>query len=67
MKSPKRKTAARETSFDAIAWKRELQARFAAETDGLSTDQLLAYIHDRVANGPFASFLDQPVTGGGEG
>ncbi len=67
MKAPKRDTEAGEKSFDAIAWKRELQARFAEETEDMSTDELLAYIHDRVANGPFASFLDQPATGGGKG
>ena len=50
----------KEKEFDAIAMKRDLQEKFYEETKGLSAEELIAYMHRKIANSEFADFLSHP-------
>lgn len=49
--------------FDAIEMKRRIQAQIYEETKNMTTEEYVAYIHDRVRNGPFAHIF-YPETAG---
>ena len=50
MKTKKAKT------FDCVAMKRELQAKLAAETAGMTWDEKVAYYEKKAMSGPLAAF-----------
>ncbi len=40
--------------FDCVEMKRRIQERIYEETKGMSTEEIAAYFHRRVEQGPFA-------------
>jgi hypothetical protein len=50
-------------SFDCVEMKRKIQEQIYEETKGMSRMEFREYIHNRIANSRFASFLDRPVSG----
>ena len=40
--------------FDCVEMKRRIQEQIYEETKGMSTEEIVAYFHQRVEKGPFA-------------
>lgn len=47
-------------TFDCIEMKRRIQEKIYEETKNMDHEQLVAYFQRRIANSPFASFLNRP-------
>ena len=43
-----------EKRFDCVEMKRRIQMRIFEETKGMSAEEIVAYFHKRVQEGPFA-------------
>lgn len=41
-------------TFDCVEMKRRIQEQIYEETKGMSTEEIVAYFHQRVQKGPFA-------------
>ena len=51
------KTEQTDFKVDAIAMKRRIQEQIYEETKDMTPEEFIAYIHRRIANSQFASFL----------
>jgi len=48
------KTDRNRKTFDCVEMKRRIQEQIYEETKGMSTEEIVAYFHQRVEKGPFA-------------
>jgi hypothetical protein len=46
--------------FDCVEMKRRIQEKIYEETKDMTRDELVAYFHRRVQEGPFAELWKQP-------
>ena len=46
--------------FDCVEMKRRIQEKIYEETKDMTRDELVAYFHRRVQDGPFAELWKQP-------
>ena len=53
----------KDKSFDCVEMKRKIQEQIYEETKAMSRTEFREYIHNRIANSRFASFLDRPASG----
>ena len=48
-------------TFDCVEMKRRIQEKIYEETKGMNHEEFTAYMHKRIADGPFADFLKRPA------
>lgn len=46
-------------SFDCVEMKRRIQEKIYEETKDMTHEELVAYFHQRIQEGPFSAFLNQ--------
>ena len=47
--------------FDCVDMKRRIQEQIYEKTRGMTLEQRMAYLHNRIAGSRFASFLQRPA------
>ncbi len=51
----------KDKQFDCVEMKRRIQEQIYEETKGMDHEEFTAYMRKRIADGPFAEFLNRPA------